>query len=332
MPNPAPITPSMRLVDSEGRLTSEGFRFLQNLRGVVVGDDGSGDDGISELNERLDALTVDAEAQVADLTARINTTRGRIEQVRSDDKNLERLIQSLRAQTQVATALLHNLKITAYAKQILQVASEATFKALVNLEIGTDVQAYHARLADIAGITYAQGDVFYYNGSNIVKLAAGTSGNFLKTNGAGANPAWAAPTAAAASIHKNGTNQSITGSTFTKATFSTAEFDTNSWFDDANDRLTVGAAGKYLVSGLVTYTTGITAGDLLLALIRVNGSTVRRSDLPAPGTADTAISVTDVLNLSATNYVELWAYKGGANSVIYGSAAQTYLSLAYLGA
>lgn len=42
-----------------------------------------------------------------------------------------------------------------------------------------------------AGI--AQGDVFYVDASgNIVKLVAGTSGHFLKTQGAGANPIWAA--------------------------------------------------------------------------------------------------------------------------------------------
>lgn len=43
----------------------------------------------------------------------------------------------------------------------------------------------------------AQGDVIYYNGTSWVRLAAGTSGQFLKTNGAGANPAWATPTTAA---------------------------------------------------------------------------------------------------------------------------------------
>ncbi len=42
-----------------------------------------------------------------------------------------------------------------------------------------------------AGI--AQGDVFYVDASgNIVRLAAGTSGHFLKTQGAAANPVWAA--------------------------------------------------------------------------------------------------------------------------------------------
>lgn len=50
----------------------------------------------------------------------------------------------------------------------------------------------NARIADIAGITFAQGDILYYNGTNLVKLSPGTSGHFLKTQGAGANPVYAA--------------------------------------------------------------------------------------------------------------------------------------------
>lgn len=38
----------------------------------------------------------------------------------------------------------------------------------------------------------AQGDVMYYNGTDWARLAAGATGQFLKTQGAGANPAWAA--------------------------------------------------------------------------------------------------------------------------------------------
>jgi len=36
-----------------------------------------------------------------------------------------------------------------------------------------------------------QGDIIYHNGSKWTKLGAGTSGQFLKTQGAGANPVWA---------------------------------------------------------------------------------------------------------------------------------------------
>ena len=40
----------------------------------------------------------------------------------------------------------------------------------------------------------AQGDIFYVDGSgNIVRLPAGSAGQFLQTQGAGANPQWASP-------------------------------------------------------------------------------------------------------------------------------------------
>ncbi|MBI1908868.1 MAG: hypothetical protein HYS22_01705 [Deltaproteobacteria bacterium] len=44
---------------------------------------------------------------------------------------------------------------------------------------------------DIALGSDAQGDVMYYSGTDWVRLAAGTSGQYLKTQGAGANPTWA---------------------------------------------------------------------------------------------------------------------------------------------
>lgn len=37
-----------------------------------------------------------------------------------------------------------------------------------------------------------QGDIFYDNGTNVVRLVPGSSGQFLKTQGASANPVWAA--------------------------------------------------------------------------------------------------------------------------------------------
>ena len=52
--------------------------------------------------------------------------------------------------------------------------------------------AYYAK----GGSTYTstlttQGDILYHNGSGEARLAAGTSGQFLKTQGSGANPVWA---------------------------------------------------------------------------------------------------------------------------------------------
>jgi len=36
----------------------------------------------------------------------------------------------------------------------------------------------------------AQGDVLYFNGTNITRLGAGSAGEVLQTNGTGANPSW----------------------------------------------------------------------------------------------------------------------------------------------
>lgn len=47
-------------------------------------------------------------------------------------------------------------------------------------------------VSDLTIASEAQGDILYFNGTNWVRLAAGTSGQFLKTNGAAQNPAWAA--------------------------------------------------------------------------------------------------------------------------------------------
>ena len=59
--------------------------------------------------------------------------------------------------------------------------TNATYWSLM-AQSGTDITS-------LAGL--AQGDVLYYNGTSWVRLGAGTSGQFLKTNGSGANPAWA---------------------------------------------------------------------------------------------------------------------------------------------
>jgi hypothetical protein len=48
-------------------------------------------------------------------------------------------------------------------------------------------------LSDVVITAVAQGAVLYYNGSSWVNLAAGTDGQYLRTQGAGANPVWGTP-------------------------------------------------------------------------------------------------------------------------------------------
>lgn len=54
-------------------------------------------------------------------------------------------------------------------------------------------QAEGEFLADLAGLSFSQGDVLYFDGASLNRLAAGTSGYYLKTQGAGANPVWDIP-------------------------------------------------------------------------------------------------------------------------------------------
>lgn len=60
----------------------------------------------------------------------------------------------------------------------------------LKLALSDDYYAQIANLLKNYVESPAQGMVFYYNGTNWVGLAPGTSGQFLKTLGAGANPAW----------------------------------------------------------------------------------------------------------------------------------------------
>lgn len=60
--------------------------------------------------------------------------------------------------------------------------------AVKNAEVAADAAIVLSKLGNTGG---AQGDVMYWNGTAWVRLAAGTSGYFLKTNGAAQNPAWA---------------------------------------------------------------------------------------------------------------------------------------------
>lgn len=62
----------------------------------------------------------------------------------------------------------------------------------LGLIIGGDVQAYSARLSDIAGISYSTGDIIYYDGANLARRAIGTNGQVLTVSGG--VPTWATAT------------------------------------------------------------------------------------------------------------------------------------------
>lgn len=70
-------------------------------------------------------------------------------------------------------------------------ASNINDGAVGNNQLGTITTAGKINFTALTVSGQSQGDVIYYNGTNWARLGAGTSGYYLKTQGASANPVWA---------------------------------------------------------------------------------------------------------------------------------------------
>lgn len=176
------------------------------------------------------------------------------------------------------------------------------------------VSASAGALDDLTDVTItgvAQGDTLYYNGTAWVNLAAGTSGKFLKTQGAGANPMWDTPTV------------TITGSD-TQVLF----------FDGANNP--AGDAGMTYVKGTDTLTL---AGHLNAETVRIEDSdashylifittsnlTANRNLTIVPGDAARSITMAGNINIAADFITS------GANSLTLTTTGSTNVTLPVTG-
>ena len=88
---------------------------------------------------------------------------------------------------------------TAYVVDDIVTSGDETFICiLASTGNATSNATYWTKLAakgtdgtDVGTTITTQGDILYRDGSGLQRLAAGTSGQFLKTQGTGANPVWA---------------------------------------------------------------------------------------------------------------------------------------------
>lgn len=107
------------------------------------------------------------------------------------------------------------LSTGAAGESVLASATAANVRTAAGLVIGTDVQAYDADLAGIAGLSFVNGDIIYYN-SSMQRLAKGTDGEVLKL--ASGVPSWGTVTALLPDASVAGTGrQEFAGINFTDA-------------------------------------------------------------------------------------------------------------------
>ena len=151
--------------------------------------------------------------------------------------------------------------------------------------------------------TTRQGDILYDNGTSIIRLAAGTSGNFLQTLGPAANPQWAvnAPLPSHSEFLARLTNDATTPATYDL----TSGYTTGT--DFATNTFTAPVTGKYFFNATAYVTKDGTATARTITVnIRKGGAVVATST----GALNTTSAVGStqaniVLNLTVADTIDV---------------------------
>jgi len=162
---------------------------------------------------------------------------------------------------------------------------------------------------------YVELDVPAAAGSHTLTLpnSGGSSGNFLRTDGAGAL-SWAASTeyqGPAVSVQRVTSTQSLTSSTWTKVQFNGENFDTDNCFDSStNYRFTPTKAGYYAVHGQVDISYSGTEPSSQSVALYKNGSVEKKTQSSGTGLPYGArVNLNHLVYMNgSSDYLELFAY------------------------
>lgn len=170
-----------------------------------------------------------------------------------------------------------------------------------------------------------QGDVLYHSSSGWVGLAAGTSGTFLQSNGASANPAWASVSVVGARVYSSSAVLAP-NNVGTAIPFGAERFDTNDFHSTSSNttRLTVpaGLGGYYSVGGNVEYATN-GAGRRFLGLFLNSSSYIGATQQSAASASvQTSVAVHTNYQLTAGDYVELLVLQDSGTDLNIGASVR----------
>lgn len=164
---------------------------------AISGGSTSEVDALAELNAQIADATLLDDGAIADSTAIGLTTADNYSNFGDgDDDSLNEMFEAIDAAITSGDAFTVKVDAGATAGYIGAANNDGVLRTdgtVVTYSDGGDYVTIgaHAYLQDIAGITAAQGDVIYFDGTDWVNLGPGTSGQYLQTQGAGANPQWA---------------------------------------------------------------------------------------------------------------------------------------------
>jgi hypothetical protein len=171
--------------------------------------------------------------------------------------------------------------------------------------------------AGVPDIFTTAGDLVYATGANAAaRLALGAAGSVLRA-GASA-PSWAPYVGC---VTRRTSNQSIPNTTETAVSFTSEDFDSDAYHDNSTNpsRITIPSAlgGTYWVYAGIKF-DGNATGVRYIG-IQKNGSGTNLARVDQDGTTqDQSLFVGQTMQLSASDYLEIYAYQssGGALNIL----------------
>jgi len=221
-----------------------------------------------------------------------------------------------------ATALARLAKGT--SAQFLQMNSGATAPQWSSFSGDITVAAGGATtVTDFTIASQAQGDILYFNGTDWARLGAGTSGYYLKTQGAAANPAWDIPAVGTASILANPTTVECGAYDYSWAFDAPAAARTVRWLDPAATDTVVYVRATQTLNGKTLTAPRIANGGYIadasgneLIIFTTTGSAVNEMTL-----ANAATGGNPSLTASGETNVSLSLIPKGTGNVKIGTGA-----------
>jgi hypothetical protein len=132
---------------------------------------------------------------------------------------------------------------------------------------------------------------------------------------------WVAPgTAFVGNRNVKTANQSLTNATYTAITYNTETYDTDGFHSTATNtsRITIptGKSGYYTVFVLGCFAAN-GAGARIIKIVKNGGTDLALNVLFGNGGAQTSMVISDIINLTAGDYIEVFAYQSSGGALDY---------------